>query len=266
MREEPMILKYPRTPHLEGSRLQPGDEDLSQIRFSEIAGRHLVVEEKCDGANSAISFSKEGELFLQSRGHYLSGGYRERHFNLMKQWANVHRDAFYQVLGGRYILYGEWMYAKHTVFYDALPHYFLEFDIYDRVQGIFLDTPSRRKLTEQLPVVSVPVLAEGEFLDRQQLLGFIGPSNFISEGHLGRLRELSLELHLDAGQQCAETDASAMMEGLYLKLEEGGQVAARLKYVRASFLQQILVSDTHWLDRPIVPNQLAVPIDRLFEG
>ena len=43
-------------------------------------------------------------------------------------------------------------------------------------------------------------------------------------------------------------------------------MAARLKYVRASFLQQILVSDTHWLDRPIVPNQLAVPIDRLFEG
>lgn len=25
------IHKYPRTPHIEGSRLQPGDEDLSQI-------------------------------------------------------------------------------------------------------------------------------------------------------------------------------------------------------------------------------------------
>ena len=163
MREELSILKYPRTPHLEGSRLQPGDEDLSQIRFSEIAGRHLVVEEKCDGANAAISFSDEGEMFLQSRGHYLTGGYRERHFNLMKQWASVHRDAFYQVLGSRYLMYGEWMYAKHTVFYDALPHYFLEFDIYDRTQGIFLDTPSRRKLTEKLPIVSVPVLSEGVF-------------------------------------------------------------------------------------------------------
>ena len=40
------LRKYPRTPHLEGSRLQPGDEDLSQIRFKEIAGRHLVIEEK----------------------------------------------------------------------------------------------------------------------------------------------------------------------------------------------------------------------------
>ena len=81
---QPMI-KYPRTPHLEGSRLQPGDEDLSQIPFSEIAGRNLAVEEKCDGANSAVSFSADGELLLQSRGHYLTGGYRERHYALMKQ-------------------------------------------------------------------------------------------------------------------------------------------------------------------------------------
>ena len=43
------IHKYPRTPHIEGSRLQSGDEDLSQIPFSEIAGKNLVIEEKCDG-------------------------------------------------------------------------------------------------------------------------------------------------------------------------------------------------------------------------
>ena len=266
MREELSILKYPRTPHLEGSRLQPGDEDLSQIRFSEIAGRHLVVEEKCDGANAAISFSDEGEMFLQSRGHYLTGGYRERHFNLMKQWASVHRDAFYQVLGSRYLMYGEWMYAKHTVFYDALPHYFLEFDIYDRTQGIFLDTPSRRKLTEKLPIVSVPVLSEGVFSKQQQLLDLIGSSNYITEGNAACLQRLSQELGLDAGQQCAETDLSTMMEGLYLKVEEGGQVAARLKYVRASFLQRLLESESHWLERPIVPNQLAAPVSQLFEG
>ena len=63
------IHKYPRTPHIEGSRLQPGDEDLSQIPFSAIAGKNLVIEEKCDGANSAISFDENGELLLQSRGH-----------------------------------------------------------------------------------------------------------------------------------------------------------------------------------------------------
>ena len=55
------------------------------------------------------------------------------------------------------------------------------------------------------------------------------------------------------------------MEGLYLKVEENGQVVLRLKYVRASFLQCVDISETHWLDRPIVPNQLAVPVEQLFE-
>ena len=68
--------------------MQPGDEDLSQIPFSDIAGKHLVVEEKCDGANSAVSFASNGRLLIQSRGHYLNGGYRERHYDLLKQWAN----------------------------------------------------------------------------------------------------------------------------------------------------------------------------------
>ena len=97
-------------------------QDLSQVPFSAIAGRHLVVEEKIDGANSGISFDENGNLLLQSRGHYLTGGYRERHYNLMKQWATIQKDALYAVLGSRFIMYGEWMYAKHTVWYDHLPH------------------------------------------------------------------------------------------------------------------------------------------------
>ncbi len=259
------LIKYPRTPHLEGSRLQPGDEDLSQVRFSEIAGRHLAVEEKCDGANSAVSFSEDGELLLQSRGHYLTGGGRERHFNLMKQWANVHRDAFYEVLGTRYIMYGEWMYAKHSVFYDKLTHYFLEFDILDRRNGKFLDTPSRRKLTDRLPVVSVPVLKEGRFSDKKTLLSLIGASNFISSEQTEVLKEICLRSGLDPERQCRETDLSGMMEGLYIKVEEGGYVVGRLKYVRASFIQCVCNSGAHWLDRPIVPNQLAYSADILFE-
>ena len=175
------LKKYPRTPHLEGSRLQPGDEDLSQVPFSYIKGKHLVVEEKIDGANTAISFSEDGELLMQSRGHYLTGGYRERHYNLMKQWANIHQDAFFEVLGTRYIMYGEWMYAKHTVYYDKLPHYFLEFDIFDREEQIFLSTERRHEMLNDLPVVSVPVLQAGTFRNKEDLISLLGKSNFISE-------------------------------------------------------------------------------------
>ena len=74
------------------------DEELSQIPFKEIKNKYIVIEEKVDGANTAISFDDQGELLLQSRGHYLTGGYRERHYNLFKQWAMAHKEEFYNVL------------------------------------------------------------------------------------------------------------------------------------------------------------------------
>ena len=263
--EDVMIRKYPRTPHIEGSRLQPGDEDLSQIPFDAIKRKHLVIEEKCDGANSAISFGPDGQLLLQSRGHYLSGGYRERHFNLMKQWATVHRDAFYQVLGKRYIMYGEWMYAKHTVFYDALPHYFLEFDILDRETGVFLDTLTRHDMLKDTPVVSVPVLSSGYCKTKEEMLKNLGRSRYVTENQQQNLWSAAVKLGLDPERNCKETDLSGFMEGLYIKVEEEGQVVERMKYVRAAFLQCVDFSENHWIDRPIIPNQLAVPVESLFE-
>ena len=156
---------------MQGSRLQAGDEDLSQIPFSEILGKHIVIEEKIDGANSAISFDEDGNLLLQSRGHYLRGGYNERHYNLMKRWANANSEILYESLESRYIMYGEWMYAKHTVFYDALSDYFMEFDIFDRERGVFLYTDSRRKITEPMRIISsVPVLASGVFHKKENIL------------------------------------------------------------------------------------------------
>ena len=258
------LKKYPRTPHLEGSRLQPGDEDLSQIPFSCIKGKYLVVEEKIDGANTAISFDEDGQLLLQSRGHYLTGGHRERHYNLLKQWGSIHKDALYRVLGTRYIMYGEWMYAKHTVYYDALPHYFLEFDIFDRKNQIFLSTQRRHKMLEALPVVSVPVLKTGTFSSREALLSLLGRSMYITDQKVQSLRMTSEKLGLDVDRQCRETDPSTDMEGLYIKVEENGQVVDRMKFVRPSFTQAVDISQTHWLDRPIVPNGLRVSVEDLF--
>lgn len=253
------ILKYPRTQHLQGSRLGEGDEDLRQIPFSEILGKYIVIEEKIDGANSAVSFNDEGELFLQSRGHYLNGGYNERHYNLMKQWANNNKDLFYSVLGARYIMYGEWMYAKHTVFYDALPDYFMEFDIFDREKNIFLDTESRKKITEQMKSIhSVPVLAQGAFKSKEAILSYLGNSNYITEKHIDVLKRLSEKQGLDVERQIRETDPSLTMEGLYIKVEADGEVKQRVKFVRNSFYQCVNASGSHWQQRPIIPNQLAI--------
>ena len=258
------IIKYPRTPHLEGSRLQPGDEDLSQVPFEVIAGRVVTVEEKIDGANSAVSFDGEGKLLLQSRGHYLTGGYREKHFQLFKTWGQVHQQAFYRVLGSRYIMYGEWMYAKHTVFYDALPHYFMEFDVLDRETGRYLDTASRQELLKGLPVCSVPVLARRAFRSLEELTALLGHSTYITDQHIGHLAAYCDQNGEDTAARVAETDASTTMEGLYIKVEENGEVTDRMKFVRASFLQNVAISGTHWLERPIIPNQLDKPLESLY--
>lgn len=256
------IIKYVRTPHLEGSRLQPGDEDLKQVPYSDIAGRYIVVEEKVDGANSGIRFSQQLELLLQSRGHYLQGGGREKHFNLLKSWASTHTDALFDILGTRYLMYGEWAHSKHTVFYDRLPHYFLEFDIWDTERNKFLSTAAREAMLHGSPVVSVPVLYRGIAPRRlKDLVALVKPSLAKSNQWRKVLEMVTRQHKLDLERVLGETDMSDLSEGLYIKIEEGDETVGRLKWVRHDFLQNILDADSHWLSRPIVPNQLAPGVD-----
>ncbi|MEV6927544.1 RNA ligase family protein [Dactylosporangium sp. NPDC051485] len=253
-----MLRKYPRTPHLQGSRLQPGDHDLAQVPFAELAGRELVVEEKLDGANAAISFDPDGALLLQSRGHYLTGGPREKQFAPFKAWAAGMSHVLRSVLKDRFILYGEWLYAKHTCFYDALPHHFCEFDVYDRQSDAFLSTPRRRELLDGLGVASVPVLKVGAFADLAGLTALVGPSTCRTDGWKDTLQESARAGGADPDRVLRETDMSEDMEGLYLKLEDADTVLGRYKWVRPSFHTAILDSGSHWQDRPIVANRVRI--------
>eukprot|EP01034_Spumella_vulgaris_P033523 gene33523-41371_t len=155
------LYKYPSTQHLERSQLQKGDVPIAKagkrgdprLPYAALAGRFIVVEEKLDGANAGVSFSPGAELLLQSRGHYLAGGGRERQFGVLKRWAAAHEGALLERLGDRYLMYGEWMGKKHSVFYNNLPHLFCEFDIYDRAAQAFLSTAARRALLGAAPVL-----------------------------------------------------------------------------------------------------------------
>lgn len=264
------IRKYPRTRHIRGSRFQHGDDDLEAVPFSELLGKHLVVEEKIDGANAGMSFGPDAELLLQSRGHYLTGGWRERHFNVLKQWAGVHQESSYYVLGQRYVLYGEWMWAKHTAFYDALPHYFLEFDILDAETDLFLSEPARCRLLYEgdvkLPISQVRVIHRGQVNSIDELRALLGRSAFITGNRRQALHEAAMKAGIDPAEAESHTDMSELMEGLYIKAEEGDHIIGRYKFVRESFTSAILDSETHWLNRPIIQNQLSPgSFERMFE-
>jgi hypothetical protein len=198
---------------------------------------------------------------LQSRGHYLTGGERERHFNLFKTWAAAHQAALRPVLGARYVLYGEWLYAKHTIFYDQLPHYFLEFDVLDTEAQIFLSTPQRRKLLSGLPIVPVPVVRAGKFARLDAITQLVAPSQFKSPAWREALHAAAVARGLDPERAARETDSSDDMEGLYIKHEDEARVIGRYKWIRASFLTSVVDAGTHWLARPIIPNRLADGVD-----
>ncbi|MEM9049740.1 MAG: RNA ligase family protein [Pseudomonadota bacterium] len=254
------IIKFPRTRHIEGSRLQPGDLD-DGVPLRSLAGAALVVAEKLDGANAALSFAPDGQLFLQSRGHVLTGGGLERHFALFKTWATSHAARLFARIGARFIIYGEWLYAKHTVFYDQLPHYFCEFDVWDREAGCFLSTPARRDLIGGLPIMPVPERHEGALRDLKALRSLIGPTPYKSPGWRAVLRQAATEAGTRPDRVDRQTEDSDLVEGLYLKREADGTIAERFKFVRADFAQAVAAADSHWLSRPILPNRLAAGVD-----
>ena len=88
------------------------------------------------------------------------------------------------------------------------------------------------------------------------LTDLVGPSNYKSSNWKQTLTKLATERNLHVDRVHRETDPSDFMEGLYIKVEEQGSVTERYKWIRPEFLQVVVESGSHWLDRPIIPNQL----------
>lgn len=234
--------KYPRTPHLFGSKGTDDDKHLGEAESKEfIADESLIVEEKIDGTNVGIHFSESGEMVLQCRGHLITEGMHPQ-YDLFKQWAAVKRHVLEEQLQNRFILFGEWVYARHSIHYRKLTHYFFEFDIYDKEQEAFLDLERRLWLLEGTGIQTVPVVHTST-VDRDDLEDLIGPSQF--DSHF---------------ENPITKRPDNLMEGLYLRTEADGAVTGRAKFVRPEFVEKIKQS-SHWQHQQMVPNLLAEDVD-----
>jgi hypothetical protein len=232
------FVKYPRTPHLFGSRGTDDDKHLGQRESADfIADPSLIVEEKLDGTNVGIHFTSTERMVLQCRGHEITSGMHAQ-YDLFKQWTMGKRPVLEILLKDRYILFGEWLYARHSVHYRCLPHYFFEFDIYDKTQGVFLDLAARLTMLKGTGIVTVPVLHRGA-ATAKELHSLIGPSQFDSVFDNPVTRR-----------------PDPLMEGLYLRTEAEGRVTGRAKLVRPEFVEKVKQSE-HWQHQAVVPNLLA---------
>ncbi len=69
------------------------------------------------------------------------------------------------------------------------------------------------------------------------MLALRGQSRYVTGNQRQNLWDAAVRLGLDPERNCNETELSGTMEGLYIKVEENGQVVERMKFVRAAFLQ-----------------------------
>ena len=90
---------------------------------------------------------------------------------------------------------------------------------------------------------------------------WIGPSLFISGKSEKSFLAQCQKSGVNAQTAFRQTDLTGIMEGIYIKVEDGDYVMDRLKFVRGSFLNAILDSESHWVNRPIIANRLADGVD-----
>ena len=254
------VYGYPTTPHIEGSGLQDGDDRSTVVPASVLRQGSWIVEEKVDAANSSVGFNAAWEPILQSRGSLLSllrDVWIERHFNPMKTWLSINQEMLLDRLEDRYRVFGECMSALHSVYYDHLPHHFMEFDVFDRRKGIFLSTPARRELLQGLGICAVPVLSRGILSGMPELLSNLGPSLFRTPAWDDSLQHSCRLASDDYARRSARLYKGSTAEGLYVKQEDGERVLSRMKWVQPGFVQTILDAHVHWQSAFIVPNLLG---------
>ncbi|KAG5220202.1 ATP dependent DNA ligase [Salix suchowensis] len=107
--------------------------------------RHVIITEKIDGANMGFSLPRMAPRSLSRIAPTTS---IPRPTNSSRNWAlgrkARRRSSPYFGAGRcfpeRFILFGEWMYATHSIPYTDLPDRFVAFDLYDRSTGSFADS------------------------------------------------------------------------------------------------------------------------------
>ena len=232
--ERPFIHKFPRTRHLfnigSASRddLILSSSDAKAFLQSTDPSTTVVVEEKVDGANLGISLDSCGALQVQNRSHYVNSKSHAQ-FKKLDKWLEDHYEDLSTVLDaksgqpGRWILYGEWLFAKHSIHYSNLPDLFLAFDLLDTKTGSFL---SREALSERLRCTKLHQVKdiEVEKPDEQSLLDIV------------RTRQ---SIYYEG-----------VVEGVYLRRQKDGKTIDRAKIVRSDFI----AGDEHWNRRGVTPN------------
>lgn len=205
-------MKYPRTPHLPFSPGATSDDKMLST-LEHFVGKTVVVTEKLDGECTGMSKDLCHARSLNS------GDHPSRH------WVKQLHGQLRQELPPEWHIYGENLFARHSIHYSNLPTYFFVFGIYN--QNVCLSWGETKEWCALLGLHTVPELYYGVWDEQFIKDMWKGVSVFgeIGEGYVVRV--------VDS----------------FLYDQFSNNVA---KFVRANHVQ----TDEHWMQQEVVKNIL----------
>lgn len=205
--------KFPRTEHLVDLGAATSDDlILTKFETGSLQG-DIVVEEKVDGGCMGISLSPDLGILVQNRSRYITFKTHAQ-FAKLGVWVESHRQQLHDLLykdaqlPERYMLFGEWVAATHAIHYTSLPDLFLVFDLYDRLEDMFVSRPELSGLLRETDIQQVPLMFECTGIKIADLCEM--------SKHRSALRD-------------------GPVEGVYVRIQEDGKTLQRYKIVRADF-------------------------------
>lgn len=207
-------IKYPRTYHLPWSEGLVNDDRRSES-LDAFIGQRVIVTEKMDGENTSLYSDHLHARSLDSKHHP------------SRNWIKAFHGSICSNIPDGYRLCGENMFAKHSIFYDTLPSYFLLFSIWNGDQCLTWEQTV--EYAELLNVVPVPVLYDGIWDEDKIKACWTGVSKYGPEQE-GYVVRLATRFSFDDFEKSVT------------------------KFVRKGHVQ----TSQHWMNEVVIPNQLNV--------
>jgi len=220
------IHKFPRTQHIFNIGGATVDDRMLSTDDYEMFmnDKDVFIAEKVDGAQMGISIDENYKVMVQNRSHYVNSKSHSQ-FEKLDKWIMDHSQALFEFLDQDTILFGEWLYAKHSISYTNLPDYFMAFDLYNKKKKLFYNRDIMIEKLQDTNICYVREMYRGKIKDKNQLLKMIEQKSEYTDGRV---------------------------EGIYLKIFEGDYIKSRCKLVRNDFI----CGNDHWTKKGIQVNKV----------
>ena len=204
--------KYPRTYHFPFSPGRSADDKIFNDFESYFKNKQVVITEKMDGENTSIYKD-------MCHARSIDSAHKEYHSWLLNYIRN-----FQYMLDENERICGEYLFAKHSIYYDSLPSYLMIFSIWNDEHCLSWEDTIKR--CKELNLITVPVLYEGIYSKENIDKAIQEVSNHNGEGIVMRL--------------ASEYNYNDFNKSI-------------IKYVRANHVQ----TDEHWSSQIIIKNAVC---------